>query len=293
MGKETGRDPLEFAIERKRARLEDYNESQQFRTIARERQLADEAEKSKSDALLDAWEDPVRDFISRLFNKSSRTRNIIQRWHGRRSIPFDAFIETVLKNRFSLSLTDTALYIFDITTDAEGLSIPYTWLTTVEQTFCYRLYVNRYALFADVTDYNRNKDNMQYRLRRFRLDASVVSRAMCGEFIVQQFALDCIEYGLSAPHRIHVFLALLSAVGKAHVGAAHKNPFLLHLKMALEKPSIWSAVNEMAIFVKIGVSADAIPLYNVSKEDIVVESPGTRAYRPLPSLSTPYRLAFP
>jgi hypothetical protein len=143
MGKETGRDPLEFAIERKRARLEDYNEAQQFRTIARERQVADEAEKSRSDALLDEWEHPVKEFISRLFNKGSRTRNIIQRWHGRRAIPFDAFITTLLKNRFSLSLTDTTLYIFDSTADAEELSVPYTWLTTQEQAFCYRLYVHR------------------------------------------------------------------------------------------------------------------------------------------------------
>lgn len=223
-------------------------------------------------------------------------------------------MHALLHSQISLSLTDTALFLFSNSSvvDADALSVPYSWMTTEEQVFCYRLYVNRNDLFADAADFNRSSECVttassvvastttaaasvgadvpgnkivSYQLRRFVLDDAVVKNAICGRYIVQQFVLDCIEYGMSSPRRVHIFLSVLSAVGRLYVGSKMKDVFLLNLKIALEQVSVWDAVNELGLLVNI---AGSTPAYRVSREDILT----TEKCKSLPPiLSTPYRLA--
>lgn len=215
-----------------------------------------------------------------------------RRWHNRRLLPFDEFIATLLSAKLGLCLTDTALFVFCGGLDNNNeLSVPYTWMTTEEQSFCYRLYVQRTTLFGNVTDFNTHRNQSEhthqqrYRLCGFLLDEAVVQRAICKRFIVQQFALDCIEYGMSHPSRIHILIALISAVGKRLVAVKGRDEFLLNLKIALEQHNMWSAVNELPVVVKIGTSADALPVYHISKEDLL----GFNGNGDNPQ-STPYRL---
>lgn len=225
-------------------------------------------------------------------------------------------MHALLHSQISLSLTDTALFLFSNSSvvDADALSVPYSWMTTEEQAFCYRLYVNRNDLFADAADFNRSSECVtasvatagatttttavgtdapgnkivSYQLRRFVLDDAVVKNAICGRYIVQQFVLDCIEYGMSSPRRVHIFLSVLSAVGRLYVGSKMKDIFLLNLKIALEQVSVWDAVNELGLLVNIGGST---PVYCVSREDILTTTTTEKCKSLPPILSTPYRLA--
>lgn len=314
---ETGVDPMVYAIERKRQRLDEYGDAFPVNSLSKQRSLAEQETQKRVSSLLDAWEMPVKMFLRRLFCTETRFRCIVQKWHNRRAIPFDAFMDTLLRTRYALELTDTALHLFGnaTLTDSDALSIPYTWMTTDEQTFCYRLYVNRSLLFADAADFNRSTESMpstrtavgaagggggggagnhnntvvSYRLRRFLLDEQIVVPTVCGRFMTQQFVLDCVEYGMSSWRRFHVFVAVLSAVGRLHSAAKLKDVFLLNLKMALEQLSAWDAVNELGLLVSIAGSS---PVYRVSKEDIglVSDNPWQNA-KQLPVISTPYRLA--
>lgn len=76
---EEGGNPLDYAIQRKRLRLDEYDAQRPVNSIASQRILTEKAEKERARALLDTWEIPVKQFLSRLFNKGTRTRNIIQR----------------------------------------------------------------------------------------------------------------------------------------------------------------------------------------------------------------------
>lgn len=313
---ETGVDPMVYAIERKRQRLDEYSTGSNVNSFSKQRLVAEKESHARITRLLDEWEMPVKEFLRRIFCSATRFRCIVQKWHNRRAIPFDAFIKALLHTRYALALTDTALHLFENSmVETDALSIPYTWMTTDEQTFCYRLYVNRMSLFADAADFNRStealpssvatlasfaattasaatgkgKGNGQpasYRLRRFLLDEYVVIPTLCGRFMVQQFVLDCIEYGLSSWHRFHVFVAVLSAVGKLHAAAGQNDAFLLNLKMAMERLSAWDAVNELGLLVSIAGSS---PVYKVSREDIGLVS--DKNAKQLPVISTPYRLA--
>lgn len=77
---EEGGNPLDYAIQRKRLRLEDYVTERPVNSLERQRAIQEEAEQTRARALLDVWELPVRRFLSQLFNKGTRSRNIIQRW---------------------------------------------------------------------------------------------------------------------------------------------------------------------------------------------------------------------
>lgn len=225
----------------------------------------------------------------------------------------------LLTSKLGLCLTDTALFLFCGGTDSHGeLSVPYSWMTTDEQAFCFKLYIHRTSLFLDVTEFNshhwqqqqhhqkqkqplhsqrhlslQNHEHGQgrYRLRKFLLDATVVQRSVCKRFLVQQFALDCIEYGLSHWSRVHVLIALISAVGKTLVAAKGADEFLLNLKIALEQHNMWSAVNELPVVVKIGVSSDALPVYHIAQEDLIAKnSLGGGGGGQVTPHATPYRL---
>ncbi len=258
----------------------------EFNSFTRQRELEARQEQEWAAKLAEEWEWPLKKFIGGLFGNPERVREIVRLWH-RRLIPvatttttttlppggkdvisegstpihiFFAFMNSLLHAARMLELTETHLYLFNPAT-APTLGIARTWLTTDEQIFCNRLFVNRAHLFQrrHESDPSSSASNRQYRLYKFRLDQLVVQTSFCPRFIVHQFALDCADCAVRSCRPI-VLLTFIAAAGRLYVKDP-RDPFVARLKIALEKPSIQTAIAEMGMFVRIGLSPEAIPHY--------------------------------
>ncbi len=273
-----------------------------FSSFARQRELSAERELKYAKDVAVEWEQPLRDFFKGILADPFRVRDLVRMWHSRlipiatttisgangvgvvvdpdRTSPvriFHVFMNSLLYAEKMLELTETHLYLFNPAI-APSLGIALSWLTTDEQIFCNRIYVHRARLFQR----RHEPDASRYRLSRFWLDKLVVETAFCTRFVVYQFALDCIDCTLRARRPI-VLLTLISAAGRLYVENP-RDPFVARLKMALEKPSIKSAVEEMGMFVRIGLSGGCEPDYEPA---VWQRGKGDNGHR---VATTPYRL---
>lgn len=259
----------------------------EFNTFSKQRAIALQEEAALVASLSSEWEWPLKQFIRGILGDSGRVTQIIRQWHTRlipvqgetSSDVFANFIETLLFAEKTLQLTETHLYLFNPCV-APSLGIAISSLTTQEQIFCNRLYVNRARLFARINEQKKDLGVSQYKLSNFRLDVPVVSVSFCPRFIVHQFAIDCLDCTFRAQRPI-VLLTLISAVGRVYVKHP-KDPFMTRLKIALEKPSIQTAVDEVAMFVRVGLNVDK-PSY---EPVILLQKDGY----PRDGRATPYRL---
>jgi hypothetical protein len=226
-----------------------------FMEEKRKRELADK--KHADEVLEPKWGDEILEGARRIFRSPLRVRQLIRQWHvhppheGKTpSEVFAKFMEALLKAQCQLQVTDTHVRFFS---DA-ALAIPVGWLTTEEHIWVNKLFVARTELFAQVT----SGFGSSYLLSRFRLDA-VLKTAICTRYIVHQFALDCVESGLSL-QRPRLITTLVAATGLCYV-RNKRDPFLARLVSCTEQPTVYQEIQQMGMFVKIG---DSDPEYDYS-----------------------------
>ena len=221
------------------------------------------------DQLEPAWKERIAMLVTSLLRHPQRTRQIIRRWHAypmfankRPCETYALFMETVLTSPRQMRVTQSALHLFR----DPALAIPLSWLSTEERIIFTDIVMHRQELFRHVSQ----TPGQNYNCTGFRLD-SLLSKLVCPRFVVHQFAMDCVERAtLLGRERPTLLLTLNEAAGACHV-RNKRDPFLLFLKLALERRSVIDNVAQMPMYVTIG---DAVPVY---------------AYRP-PDRSHPQRV---